>query len=218
MTIGEIAVWVKEKHVKNCDLKVIWMRDWDRSMMFNNTGLPWIIPSPNMPTLNTATVYPGTVLIEALNLSEGRGTTLPFELFGAPFINSSLLKKNLDMRRIKGCTFRIHNFIPTFNKFSNVFCNGIQIHVTDIASFRPVSTTMEILDAIIETSCTGEMKFNNPPYEYEFNLMPFDILSGDSVMRQTLENRGSVESEKERWAAEIEDFKKEFSILAVYSE
>ncbi len=216
MTIGEMAIWIKEKHVKNSDLTVINMRDWNRSMMFNHTSLPWVIPSPNMPTLNTAIVYPGTVLIETLNLSEGRGTTLPFELFGAPFINTSALKKNLNSRKIKGCTFRIHNFIPTFNKFSNILCNGLQIHVTDIALFRPVLTALEILDAIIETSSAGDLKFNDPPYEYEFKLMPFDILSGDSLMRQTLVNRGSVESEKERWAAEIEEFTKEFTQLAMY--
>jgi uncharacterized protein YbbC (DUF1343 family) len=218
MTIGEIAIMVREKYVKKCNLRVIRMKNWCRSMMFNETGLPWIIPSPNMPTLNTATVYPGIVLIEALNLSEGRGTTLPFELFGAPFIDSNNLKNNLDTRHIPGCSFRIHNFIPAFNKFRDRFCNGIQIHVTDITSFRPVSTALEILDAVIQTSPAGEMKFNDPPYEYELNLMPFDILSGDSGMRQILENRGSLEAEKDRWASETEDFKKEFSQFSVYPE
>jgi uncharacterized protein YbbC (DUF1343 family) len=218
MTIGEIAVWVKEKYIKKCDLKVIWMKNWHRSMMFDQTGLPWVIPSPNMPTLNTATVYPGTVLIEALNLSEGRGTTLPFELFGAPFINAYALQKNLDMRKINGCILRLHNFIPTFNKFSNLLCNGLQIHVTDLTSFRPVSSVLEILNAIIETSYEGALKFNDPPYEYEYSLKPFDILSGDSLMRQSLENGGSVEYEKERWAAEIEEFKNEFYQLSVYPE
>ena len=87
------------------------MEGWKRSMMFNETGLPWVIPSPNMPTLNTAVVYPGTVLFEALNLSEGRGTTLPFELFGAPFIKTVELKKNLESKQIPGCIFREHNFI-----------------------------------------------------------------------------------------------------------
>lgn len=216
MTIGEIAIWVKEKYVKKCDLRVIWMKNWCRSMMHNDTDLPWVIPSPNMPTLNTAIVYPGTVLIEALNLSEGRGSTLPFELFGAPFIDPYLLKNNLDARHIPGCSFRIHNFIPTFNKFSDLFCNGIQVHVTDIGSFRPVSTTLEILDGVIQTSPVGAMKFNEPPYEYEYNLKPFDILSGDSGMRKTLENRKSLETEKERWADETEDFKKEFSQFSVY--
>lgn len=216
MTIGEMAVWIKEKHVKQCDLKVVWMKDWNRSMMFTDTGLPWIIPSPNMPALNTAIVYPGMVLFEAINLSEGRGTTLPFELFGAPFLETSSLKKNLDARQIKGCIFRVHNFIPTFNKFSNTFCNGLQIHVTSPALFKPVLTALEILEAIIETSPPGALKFNDPPYEYEFKLMPFDILSGDSLLRQTLSNRLPLEAEKERWAAEIKDFKKEFSDLAIY--
>jgi len=218
MTIGEMAIWIKEKYLQKCDLRVIRMENWCRSLMFNNTGLPWVIPSPNMPTLNTAIVYPGTVLIEALNISEGRGTTLPFELIGAPCVDTYNLKKNLDARQIKGCSFRIHNFIPTFNKFYNKLCNGIQIHVTDITKFRPVSTVLEILDAVIQTSPDGELKFNEPPYEYEYILMPFDILSGDSGMRETLMNRGSLVSEKERWAKEAEEFNKEFRQLSVYPE
>jgi len=218
MTIGEIAVWLKEKYVRSCDLRVIGMQNWCRSMMFSDTGLPWVIPSPNMPSINTAIVYPGTVLIEALNLSDGRGTTIPFELFGSPFIDSYVLKNNLDARKIPGCTFRIHNFIPTFNKFRNIFCNGIQIHVTDICSYRPVSAALEILDAIIQTSPSGEMKFNDPPYEYEYDLMPFDILSGDSGMRKTLQQRGSLKSEKERWAEDTELFKEEFRQLSIYPE
>jgi uncharacterized protein YbbC (DUF1343 family) len=218
MTIGEIAIWLKEKYLKKCDLNIIWLKGWNRSMMFSDTGLPWVIPSPNMPALTTAIVYPGSVLFEALNLSEGRGTTLPFELFGAPFINTVSLMDNLSKRKIEGCKFRVHNFIPTFNKFRNNLCNGLQIHVTDITRYKPVTTAMEILDAIIETSDLGVLKFNDPPYEYEFNLMPFDILSGDAGLRNTLVNRLSLEAEKERWAAEIEQFKKEFDQLSVYRE
>ena len=129
-----------------------WMKNWNRSSLFSDTGLPWVLPSPNMPTLQTAIVYPGTVLIEALNLSEGRGTTIPFELFGAPFINPVKLKKNLDSRNIEGCTFRSHDFIPTFHKFSGELCNGIQIHVTDINNLNRYGLHLEIFDAIIETS------------------------------------------------------------------
>ena len=218
MTIGEIATWIKAKYVKKCDLKIIWMKNWCRSMMFYDTGLPWVIPSPNMPALNTAIVYPGTVLIEALNLSEGRGTTIPFELFGAPFIDPYLLKKYLDARKIKGCCFRIHNFIPTFNKFCGQRCNGLQIHISDLDLFKPVTTALEIINAVIQTSSAGDLKFNDPPYEYEYNLMPFDILSGDSGMRQALKNRESLESEKERWAAETEVFLTEFKRFSVYPE
>jgi uncharacterized protein YbbC (DUF1343 family) len=218
MTIGEIAVWIKEKYINHCDLKVVWMKNWNRSLMYYQTGLPWILPSPNIPHLNSAIVYPGVVLIEALNISEGRGTTLPFELFGAPFIDNDKLKKNLDSRHIPGCLFRIHNFIPTFNKFNNTLCKGIQIHVTDLTTFKPVSTALEIFDAVIETTKPGQMKFNDPPYEYEFSLIPFDILSGDSGMRTTLINRASLKIEKERWLSETEEFKKEFSQLSVYPE
>ena len=218
MTIGEMALWIKEKYYPRCDLNIVWMKNWRRSSLFIETGLPWLLPSPNMPTVKTAIVYPGTVLIEALNLSEGRGTTIPFELFGAPFINSEKLKRNLDARNIDGCAFRIHNFIPTFNKFTGEFCNGLQIHVTDINIFKPVGTALEIFDAIIETSEPDNLKFNLPPYEYEYNLMPFDILSGDSGMRESLLNRKDVRIEKERWVHEIEEFINEFRHFAVYSE
>jgi len=218
MTIGEISLWIKEKYYPACELNIIRMREWRRNSFYNETGLPWVLPSPNMPTLQTAIVYPGSVLIEALNLSEGRGTTIPFELFGAPFLNTLKIKKALDQRNIPGCIFRLHDFIPTFNKFSGTLCNGIQIHVTDPLSFFPVSTILEIFDAIIGTSDIDTLKFNLPPYEYENNLLPFDILSGDSIMRESLINRIPVKTERERWKYEIEEFKKELRNFSFYPE
>lgn len=218
MTIGEMAMLIKEKYYPRCDLNIVWMKNWNRSSLFNDTGLPWVLPSPNIPTVQTAIVYPGTVLIEALNLSEGRGTTIPFELFGAPFINAELLKKNLAERNIAGCAFRIHNFIPAFHKYSGEYCNGLQIHVTDITRFKPVETALEVFDAIIETSASDALKFNLPPYEYEPTLMPFDILSGDSGMREILAARKNISIEKERWSDEIGEFRNEFSRFAYYKE
>lgn len=218
MTMGEMALWIKEKYYPECNLNIAWMKNWRRSSLYSETGLPWVLPSPNMPTQQTAIVYPGTVLIETLNLSEGRGTTIPFELFGAPFIDSDKLKKNLDARNIMGCVFRIHDFIPTFHKFKGENCNGIQIHVTDINLFQPVGTALEIFDAIIETSPVDSLKFNLPPYEYEYKLMPFDILAGDSGMRESLLKRNNIRIEKERWASEIEEFRKEFLHIAAYPE
>jgi uncharacterized protein YbbC (DUF1343 family) len=218
MTMGEMALWIREKYYPACDLNIIWMKNWKRSSLFCDSGLPWVLPSPNMPTVQTALVYPGTVLIEALNLSEGRGTTIPFELFGAPYINSDKLKKNLNARHIAGCSFRAHDFIPTFHKFMGELCFGIQVHVTDIDQYKPVETALEIFDAIIETSEPDSLKFKKPPYEYEQKLMPFDILSGDSVMRETLVARKSLSIEKERWLHEINEFKKEFRQIAFYSE
>ena len=218
MTIGEMAIWIKENYYQHCNLNVEWMKNWRRHSIFSDSGLPWVLPSPNIPTLQTAIVYPGTVLVEALNLSEGRGTTIPFELFGAPFINTEKLKKNLDDRHIKGCVFRSHDFIPTFHKFAGELCYGMQIHITDRNIFKPVGTALEIFDAIIETSQNDALKFKMPPYEYEYNLMPFDILSGDSGMRDTLISRKNIQTEKERWESEIEDFSKEFKKLAYYPE
>lgn len=218
MTLGEIAVWIKGKDINNCDLTVIKMENWRRSMFYDETGLPWVLPSPNMPTLKTAIVYPGMVLFEALNISEGRGTTIPFELFGAPFIVTSRLLRNLEARKIAGCRFRIHDFIPTFNKFKGLLCHGLQIHVTDRRIFRPVAATLEIIEAINQTSPTGSVRFIQPPYEYEYRLLPFDILSGDDNMRKVLESGSSVEREKERWNDEAEVFRKEFKRVALYEE
>jgi uncharacterized protein YbbC (DUF1343 family) len=218
MTIGEMALWVKEKYYPACDLNIVWMNGWRRGSLYSETGLPWVLPSPNMPTLQTAIVYPGTVLFEATNISEGRGTTVPFELIGAPFINSDKLLRNLEKRGIGGCRFREHNFIPTFNKYKDHICHGIQIHVTDPGIYHPVATVTDIFDAIIETSPAGSFKFNQPPYEYEEVLMPFDILSGDSGMRMTLINRSDVRAERERWKEKIEEFRKEFKGLSAYPE
>jgi len=218
MTIGEMALWIRDKYHPDCELNIIWMEGWHRSSLFYETGLPWILPSPNMPTLQTALVYPGIVLAEGLNLSEGRGTTIPFELTGAPYIDPYRLKDNLDRRKIEGCVFRVHNFIPAFNKYKDEHCNGLQIHVTDPARYYPVRTALELFDAIIETSPEGSLQFNLPPYEYEDLLMPFDILSGDSIMRQTLLKRQSLKEETERWKSEIDEFLREFRQISVYPE
>jgi uncharacterized protein YbbC (DUF1343 family) len=218
MTVGEMALWLKDAYFPQVRLNIVWMQNWNRTMQYSETGLPWVLPSPNMPSYQTTLVYPGTVLIEALNLSEGRGTTLPFELFGAPFINSEKLRKNLEKRNINGCAFRAHNFIPTFHKFAGELCNGFQLHVTDIKAFKPVETALELFDAIIETSRPDSLRFNPPPYEYENHLMPFDILSGDSGMRECLVNRLDLAAEKERWRTEAEEFRKEFRQIAYYPE
>jgi len=218
MTIGEMSIWIKTHYINKCDLNIVWMKNWRRNSIYDETGLPWILPSPNMPTLKTALVYPGMVLAEALNISEGRGTTIPFELFGAPFIDPERLKRNLDKRSIPGCVFRIHSFIPTFNKFAGKTCNGLQIHVTDPSSYFPVATAYEVFEAIIQTTPPGSLLFRNPPYEYEYRLMPFDILSGDSFMRRSLLNGVPVSSERQRWQSEVGEFLEDFNQLSAYPE
>jgi uncharacterized protein YbbC (DUF1343 family) len=218
MTIGELAIWIRDKYYPGGDLNVVWMRGWKRNSLYSETGLPWVLPSPNMPTLQTAMVYPGTVLIEGLNISEGRGSTIPFELLGAPFLNIEKLIKELQSRRIPACAFRTHNFIPTFNKYKGEPCNGLQIHITDASNYYPAGVALEIFDAIAEISGPGVLQFNLPPYEYENELIPFDILSGDNGMRTTLLKRMPVRIEKERWKEEIAEFKKEFEALSAYPE
>jgi uncharacterized protein YbbC (DUF1343 family) len=128
------------------------------------------------------------------------------------------LLKELRNRKIPGCSFRIHDFIPTFNKYAGQDCHGIQIHVTDASVFRPVATAFHLFDAIIKTSPSGSLRFNPPPYEYEYHMMPFDILSGDSRMRQVLEEGLSPDDEILRWDASIEAFKEEFRQMALYNE
>jgi uncharacterized protein YbbC (DUF1343 family) len=218
MTIGEIALWLKEKYYTHSLLNIVWMKNWKRTMLYGETGLPWVLPSPNMPSAGTTFVYPGTVLTEALNISEGRGTTLPFELIGAPFINPENLKKHLDSRNLRGCAFRIHNFIPVFHKYAGEICKGIQLHISDPNQFKPVETALELYNGIILTSPPGSFQFNPPPYEYENSLMPFDILSGDSGMRICLADGNDLEAEKERWRNERENFEYDFRQMAYYKE
>jgi uncharacterized protein YbbC (DUF1343 family) len=216
MTIGEMALWINEYVLPQCDLTVVKMKNWNREMRYSDTGLPWVPPSPNLPTEKSAIVYPGTVLIEALNLSEGRGTTTPFELVGAPWLDVHKIINSLAAKRLPGVVFRQHNYIPTFNKYAGEVCRGIFIHVTDPAIFRPVTTALYLFDAIAEISPSGSLKFLPPPYEYEDKLMPFDILSGDEGMRLTISQRLPVEKEISRWKPATEKFRKKFEVVKLY--
>ncbi|MDR2579131.1 MAG: DUF1343 domain-containing protein [Chitinispirillales bacterium] len=217
MTMGEMGALIKKRYVAGCDFNVVLMDGWRRDLLWGDTGLPWILPSPNMPTLDTALVYPGQVLIEATNLSEGRGTTRPFELFGAPFINAGELIFELQKSKLPGCLFREHGFIPTFHKWAGQFCGGVQIHVTDAKTFRPVQTTAAIFSAVIRLY--GEQfKFKDPPYEYEYDKMPFDILAGDTSMREALVAGESSAVMRARWERCYGEWRELFGSVAYYGE
>ncbi len=200
MTIGEIAVLLQGLYYKRTNLNVVWMQEWWRDSLWSETGLPWVLPSPNMPTLDTAIVYPGMVLLEATNVSEGRGTTRPFELFGAPFIEPRELLKRLHTMPLSGCVLREHNFIPTFQKWAGSYCGGLQIHVTAPRVYRPVTTASFILAGIREL-WPKKFSFNEPPYEYETEKMPFDILSGDESLRTAIDTGESIAEMGEIWKA-----------------
>jgi len=201
MTIGEIALYLKDKFYPSLNLHIIPLQNWRRRMWFDQTRLPWVMPSPNMPTLNTATVYPGMCLLEGTNLSEGRGTTRPFEIFGAPFIEPERLIKRLREFNLPGVIFRPVFFRPVFHKFANRLCGGAQIHVIDREKFKPFNTGIAILKAVYELY-PGKFKWRKPPYEYEFKKMPIDILTGTDRLRRDIEKGENLRRMEEWWSEE----------------
>jgi uncharacterized protein YbbC (DUF1343 family) len=217
LTMGEMAMLLKKLYFPSLDLNVVWMTDWKRNSLFSETALPWVVPSPNMPTLDTAVVYPGMVLLEATNLSEGRGTTRPFEIIGAPFIHIGQVLDKLKSMRLPGCLFREHGFIPTFQKWQGKYCNGLQVHVTNPRMYRPVFTAIALLHAIIEKS-GADFQFKMPPYEYETEKMPFDILAGSSDLRRALEHQEDITGLPAVWENDLHDFKPLFKEIARYPE
>jgi uncharacterized protein YbbC (DUF1343 family) len=179
-TIGELAQQFREQAFPRCQLAVLPMKNWERAMWFDQTGLPWVMPSPNMPTVETATVYPGMCLLEGTNISEGRGTTHPFEIFGAPFINGEVLGRALNELQLPGVFFRELCFQPTVHKFAGELCGGAQLHVTDRDSFQPFATAIEIIKRI-RKSYPGHFQWKQPPYEYEWKHLPIEVLIGGPV-------------------------------------
>lgn len=179
-TIGQLATQFQAEAFPDCRLVVLPMENWRPEMWFDQTGLPWVMPSPNMPTLDTAVVYPGMCLLEGTNLSEGRGTTRPFELFGAPFIRGADLTAKLNKLGLPGVFFREASFQPTFHKFHNELCQGAQLHVTDREIFLPYRTGVEII-RLIRQEYPGSFAWKPPPYEYEYEKLPIEVLTGGPV-------------------------------------
>jgi len=177
MTLGELARLANEKFLaRPAKLTIVPMENWKRDMWFDETGLPWVAPSPNMPTLDTATVYAGQVFIEGTNVSEGRGTTRPFEVFGAPWIDGDELTKRLKALALPGVVFREQWFTPTFSKFKEELCGGCQIHVTDREAYRPLETALHVLATI-----RGMY-----PDRFHFHEDYFDKIMGTSKVRETM--------------------------------
>lgn len=179
-TIGELAQRFRDEAFPTCELIVLSMKHWERAMWFDQTGLPWVMPSPNMPTVDTATVYPGMCLFEGTNISEGRGTTRPFEIFGAPFIDAEKLCVELNALKLPGVFFRENYFQPTFQKFADQLSGGAQIHVIDRERFEPFQTGLEIIRAI-RRLYPDQFAWKQPPYEYETEKLPIEILLGGPI-------------------------------------
>jgi uncharacterized protein YbbC (DUF1343 family) len=187
MTIGELARLFNEHFGLGAPLEVVKMEGWKREMYADGTGLPWVMPSPNMPTLDTAIVYPGTVLFEGLLVSEGRGTTRPFELVGAPWIEAESFARRMNDLGLPGAHFRPAVFEPTFQKYAKQPCGGCQIHVTDRTAFRPVLTGVALAGLFHRTD-PARFAWRQPPYEYEHDKMPIDILAGSDRLRRQIES------------------------------
>jgi uncharacterized protein YbbC (DUF1343 family) len=208
MTMGEIASYLKYSFHHSLDLHVIPMRGWSRKMWFDETGLTWVMPSPNMPTLDSAVVYPGTCLLEGTNLSEGRGTTRPFEIVGAPFIDPREFVSRLMEQSIPGVVFRPLYFQPTFQKYAGRVCGGAQLHVTDRDRFRPFMAGAAVIRAA-RYLYPEYFQWKSPPYEYETVKMPIDILAGSDSFRNDIERGESPAHMEKRWEEECIDFQRE---------
>lgn len=191
LTLGELLRLIDVEHQINADLHVVPMTGWQRSMLWSDVDRPWILPSPNVPRIEGVQVYPGQVLLEGTNLSEGRGTTTPFEWCGAPYVEPHRLLDELARFDLPGVTFRPIRFIPTFDKWKGESCGGIALHVTDPTSFRSYRTTVAILVACKRLWPT-QFRWLSPPYEYETEKMPIDIIDGGSRLRTHLEQLGDT--------------------------
>jgi uncharacterized protein YbbC (DUF1343 family) len=215
MTIGEMAHWVNETYAIGAGLEVVAMKGWKRRMTFDQTGLPWVPPSPNMPTLDTAIVYPGGCLIEGTDLSEGRGTTRPFEWIGAPFIQPDALAERLNSRKLPGTFFRPCYFEPTFHKFQGQRCGGVQIHVTDRSRFRPVLSYLHLIAVIHDLY--PQFSWRKPPYEYESEKWPIDILCGTDRLRLAIEQAKDIGQSLKKEEASLVAFRRERSPFLLYN-
>jgi uncharacterized protein YbbC (DUF1343 family) len=205
MTIGEIARLFNEHFGIGADLEVAPMAGWRRDMYYEDTGLPWVLPSPNIPTPESAVVYPGTVLFEGTNVSEGRGTTRPFELVGAPWIDAERFARGMNGLDLGGVRFRPAVFEPTFHKHAGSSCGGCQIHVQDRASFRPVETGVA-LAAALRAADPDRFRWRDPPYEYEHDKLPFDILAGSSELREEIERGTPARQIARSWEEPVRRF------------
>jgi uncharacterized protein YbbC (DUF1343 family) len=207
MTIGELARLFNDEFGIGASVEVIPLEGWRRSMFYDETGLPWVIPSPNIPTLDTAVVYPGAVLFEGTKLSEGRGTTRPFELIGAPWIDGEHLAEAMNARGLPGVHFRPAFFEPTFHKHAKQTCGGCQIHVLDRRTFRPVGTAVELL-AGFRAQNPARFAWREPPYEYEHEKQPIDVLYGSDRLRAAVDSGLDVRTFIDAWAVDEEAFRR----------
>ncbi len=207
LTIGELAQLFNEEFAINCELKVFTMNGWERTLYLDETDSPWVMPSPNMPTIETAVVFPATVYFEGTQVSEGRGTTKPFELVGAPYIDAGDFQNALAKLELPGVIFRETNFLPTFQKHKGEICGGVFLHITDRKLFKPVITGIALIKTLFDLY-GKDFKWKNPPYEYVFDKNPFDVIAGTTATREQIESGLSLEKIELSWLEDVKSFRR----------
>ena len=215
LTIGELARLFNTVYGIGCDLETIAIQGWDRRMLYQETGLPWVAPSPNLPTPAAALVYPGQVIWEGTNISEGRGTTQPFELFGAPFLEPDRLLAACDSELLQGAVLRPVVFEPTANKWSGQPCRGFQIHVTDASAYRPYALSLGLYQAIYRLY-PEQFAYKQPPYEYEYERLPMDLILGDREIRAQIETGIPIGEMERKWSPSLNAFKEVIRKVHLY--
>jgi uncharacterized protein YbbC (DUF1343 family) len=205
LTVGELAMFFNREFSIGCELEVVKMDNWSREDFYDETDAPWVMPSPNMPTVETAVVFPATVFFEGTQVSEGRGTTRPFEIVGAPYIDSKEYAEALTSLQLSGVIFRPIEFLPTFQKHAGNGCGGVFVHVTDRLTFEPVFTGLAMIKTAYDLY-PEEFKWKDTPYEYVFDRNPFDVIAGTSKIREMFERKASWEELKEFCRAGVQDF------------
>ena len=207
MTIGELALLFNDEFDINCDLEVITMDGWKRNLFYDETDCPWVMPSPNIPTVDTAVVFPATVIFEGTKISEGRGTTRPFEIIGAPYFDGQEFAANLKNFNLPGVIFRPTNFLPTFQKHKDIGCSGVFLHITNRAEFEPVITGIALIKTAYEMY-RDNFEWKDTPYEYELERNPFDVINGSTRIREFIENGKTISEIKQFWADDVLSFRK----------
>lgn len=213
LTMGELARYFNSDFGFHADLTVVPMQGWQRSMWFDETGLPWVPLSPGMPHLSTAIVYPGMCFLEGTNLSEGRGTALPFEIAGAPWLDGHTLAQSLNQLNLPGVRFRPVSFAPTFSKHSGQTCSGVQVHVTDRASFKPIQTALHLIAAC---RAQAPKDFSFLSSSWEGGKPHFDLLAGSASVRQGLEAERPVVDIARDWDQSLEEFAQKWQKVLLY--
>ncbi len=216
MTAGEIARWRHAVEKLDLELAVIGMRGWSRDMHYEHTGLPWVLPSPNMPTVDTALVYPGMCLVEGTELSEGRGTTRPFELVGAPHLDGHRLAAALDAMRLPGVRFRPVVFTPQFQKHAKTACGGVQLHVSDALAFRSYRTGVAVLKCARDQA-PEKFRWREKAYEFVDQIPAIDLLAGTAKLREGIEAGASLDDLTARWPRDEGMFTDERSAYLLYA-